>query len=200
MLVAALGTRGALLLLAWLPVPLALWALREASPQRRLRPAWAGVLVLGLAGGSAVAAPPGFYRDLFEKRFGRVLWFSEGVAETVAVCEYKDGSRWIQFSDGRGASGTRSYQGGWLYAHLPLLLHPQPESAAVVCFGTGNTLGAASLHASCDARRHRAVARGRGGGAAASRRPITGSPAAAVRGSSSRMGATTCSRRAAATT
>ncbi len=69
-----------------------------------------------------------------------------GCPRAVAVCEHPDGSRWIQFSDGRGASGTWSFQGGWLYAHLPLLLHPGPRSAAVICFGTGNTLGAASLH------------------------------------------------------
>ncbi|MBD3336176.1 MAG: tetratricopeptide repeat protein [Candidatus Eisenbacteria bacterium] len=28
---------------------------------------------------------------------------------------------------------------------MPLLLHPEPESALVICFGTGNTLGACSL-------------------------------------------------------
>jgi spermidine synthase len=145
-LVALLGTRGALLLLAWLPAPVALWALAEARPPGQVRRAAAGLLLAALAGGSLLAAPPGFYRDLFEKRFGRVVWFSEGISESVAVCEHRDGSRWIQFSDGRGASGTWSYQGGWLYAHLPLLLHPRPESAAVICFGTGNTLGAASLH------------------------------------------------------
>ena len=145
-LVALLGTRGALLLLAWLPAPIALWALREATPSGRARMATAGIFVVALAGGSLAAAPRGFYQDLFEKRFGRVVWFAEGITETVAVCEHKDGSRWIQFSDGRGASGTWSFQGGWLYAHLPLLLHPRPRSAAVVCFGTGNTLGAASLH------------------------------------------------------
>jgi predicted membrane-bound spermidine synthase len=145
-LVALLGTRGALLLLAWLPVPIALWALREAAPSRRACTAMAGTFVAALLGLSLVAAPRGFYRELFEKRFGRVVWFAEGTTETVAVCEHKDGSRWIQFSDGRGASGTWSYQGGWLYAHLPLLLHPRPRSAAVICFGTGNTLGAASLH------------------------------------------------------
>jgi hypothetical protein len=33
-----------------------------------------------------------------------------------------------------------------LYAHLPILLHPHPQSALVICFGTGNTLGAAALH------------------------------------------------------
>ncbi len=145
-LVALLGTRGALLLLAWLPVPIALWALREAIPSGRPRTTLAGIVLAALAGGSLLAAPRGFYEDLFEKRFGRVVWFAEGVSETVAVCEHKDGSRWIQFSDGRGASGTWSFQGGWLYAHLPLLLHPRPRSAAVICFGTGNTLGAASLH------------------------------------------------------
>jgi hypothetical protein len=145
-LVALLGTRGALLLLAWLPVPVALWTLREASEARFVTRLVAGFAVAALAGFSLLAAPPGFYQDLFEKRFGRVLWFAEGVSETVAVCEYRDGSRWIQFSDGRGASGTWSFPGGWLYAHLPLLLHPRPQSAAVLCFGTGNTLGAASLH------------------------------------------------------
>jgi spermidine synthase len=145
-LVALLGTRGALLLLAWLPVPIAAWALVEATPSWRARSSIAGLFLATLAGGSLLAAPRGFYQDLFEKRFGRVVWFAEGVTETVAVCEHKDSSRWIQFSDGRGASGTWSFQGGWLYAHLPLLLHPRPRSAAVICFGTGNTLGAASLH------------------------------------------------------
>ena len=182
-LVALLGTRGALLLLAWLPVPLALWALCEAHPRRRLAPLVAAALVGGLAGASALAAPAGFYRGLFEQRFGRVLWFSEGVSETVAVCEYKDGSRWIQFSDGRGASGTCSYQGGWLYAHLPLLLHPP---AAV---GGGDLL----RHRQ-HARRPRACTPSTGSTASSCRarwwpphrsspRPTTASPRAAARGS-----------------
>jgi spermidine synthase len=144
-LVPLLGTRGALLLLAWLPLPVALWALRASLPAPRAR-VLAAAVVAALGVSSLLAAPRGFYEQLFEKRFGRVVWFSEGMTETVAVCEHRDGSRWIQFSDGRGASGTWSFQGGWLYAHLPLLLHPAPRAAAVVCFGTGNTLGAASLH------------------------------------------------------
>jgi len=151
-LVPLFGTRGALLALAWIPAPIALWALVRADAAKRegasnhTRTVQGAVFVGALAVFSLVAAPSGFYRALFEKRFGSVLWFSEGVSETVAVCEYRDKSRWIQFSDGRGASGTQSFQGGWLYAHLPLLLHPRPKTAAVVCFGTGNTLGAASLH------------------------------------------------------
>lgn len=145
-LVALLGTRGALLFVAWLPLPVALWALGKAAPSRGARAGLAIVLVATMLGGSLAAAPAGFYRSLFAERFGPVVWFSEGISETVAVCDHEDGSRWIQFSDGRGASGTWSHQGGWLIAHLPLLLHPDPASAAVVCFGTGNTLGAASRH------------------------------------------------------
>jgi hypothetical protein len=145
-LVALLGTRGALLFVAWLPVPVALWALWKASASPRIRGVLASTLLVAMAAGSLAAAPAGFYEQLFAERFGPVVWFSEGVSETVAVCDHEDGSRWIQFSDGRGASGTWSHQGGWLIAHVPLLLHPDPDSAAVVCFGTGNTLGAASRH------------------------------------------------------
>ena len=145
-LVALLGTRGALLLLAWLPAADRALGPARGDPVEDGAHGDRGLFVAALAGGSLLAAPRGFYQDLFEKRFGRVVWFAEGVTETVAVCEHKDGSRWIQFSDGRGASGTWSFQGGWLYAHLPLLLHPRPRSAAVICFGTGNTLGAASVH------------------------------------------------------
>jgi hypothetical protein len=82
----------------------------------------------------------------FEEIYPAPEWFSEGASETVAICEHKDRSAWIHYSDGRGASGTTSFQGGWLYAHIPLLLHPAPRSALVICFGTGNTLGAARLH------------------------------------------------------
>ena len=146
-LVALLGTRGALLLLAWLPVPIALWALREALPsQQGARGAAPGSSSRRWPAAACWPLPAASTGTSSRRRFGRVVWFSEGVSETVAVCEHEDGSRWIQFSDGRGASGTWSFQGGWLYAHLPLLLHPRPRSAAVICFGTGNTLGAASLH------------------------------------------------------
>jgi len=145
-LVTVFGTRLALLLLAWLPAPMAVWAMLKGVRGRMGRVVLPGLLALALFVGSLLAAPAGFYRELFERRFGRVVWFSEGVSETVAVCEHPDGSKWVQYSDGRGASGTVSFRGGWLYAHLPLLLHPDPHSALVICFGTGNTLGAASRH------------------------------------------------------
>ena len=126
-LVSVFGTRGALLLLAWLLAPLAAWAVFKAVSGRAGRTAVVGLFLVVLAGGSVLAAPAGFYRGLFEQRFGRVIWFSEGVSETVAVCEHPDGSKWVHFSDGRGNSGDVSFYGGWLYAHLPLLLHRDPH-------------------------------------------------------------------------
>lgn len=145
-LVPLLGTPGSLLLLAILPTILALaaWHLRERRLARTLSRALLAAIVLLPLG--RVVAPFDFYRQMFHDRFGDVVWFHEGVSETIAICERTDGTPWIQYSDGRGASGSVSWKGGWLYAHLPLLLHPDPESCVIICFGTGNTLGAASRH------------------------------------------------------
>ena len=158
-LVALLGTRGALLLLAWLPVPIALWALSGAIPSGKTRTAIAGLFVTALAGGSLLAAPRGFYRDLFEKRFGRVVWFAEGVTETVAVCEHKDASRWIQFSDGRGASGTWSFQGGWLTRTCRCCCTPvpgrRPSSASAPATPSGPRARTPSRHSTGSSSRPR---------------------------------------------
>ncbi|MBD3336175.1 MAG: hypothetical protein GF355_11730 [Candidatus Eisenbacteria bacterium] len=109
-LVSLLGTRGSLLLLAWMPAAPALLAAWQSRSRRRAMSAAAAGGVLMIAAG-LVAAPSGMYRQLFADRFGEVIWFSEGVSETVAICEHDDGSAWIHYSDGRGASGTTSYRG-----------------------------------------------------------------------------------------
>jgi len=145
-LVPLFGTRLALVMLSWLVLPVAVVAVFQSARSLRVRLSVVGSTVISLVIVTLLAAPAGFYRKMFEDRFGRVLWFSEGISETVAICRHEDGSDWIQYSDGRGASGTTSFKGGWLYAHLPLLLHENPQSALVICFGTGNTLGAANLH------------------------------------------------------
>ena len=145
-LIGLLGTRGAIVFLAWLTVPPGLWLLHKGAGAGK--PRWFLIISTSacLLAATMITAPLGFYRQMFERRFGTVLWFSEGAAETVAICRHADNAAWIHYSDGRGASGTTSFRGGWLYAHVPLLLHPDPHSALVICFGTGNTLGAASLH------------------------------------------------------
>ena len=145
-LVTVFGTSRSLLLLAWFPVPLIIFSICKEIAGIKRKIMLLSIFFIVMIVGSIFSAPKDFYREMFEKRFGNVVWFSEGISETVAVCEPTVGIKWINFSDGRGASGSVSYKGGWLYAHVPILLHPNPRSALVICFGTGNTLGAASRH------------------------------------------------------
>lgn len=145
-LVTVFGTGMSLLLLAWFPVPLIIFSIGKDFAGIKRKIILLSIFFIVMIIGSIFSAPRNFYREMFEKRFGNVVWFSEGISETVAVCEPTTGVKWLTFSDGRGASGSVSYKGGWLYAHIPLLLHPNPNSALVICFGTGNTLGAASRH------------------------------------------------------
>jgi spermidine synthase len=145
-IVPLLGTPGSLLVLAVIPTAIALLAWHVFEPKRWISLARVAAAVFVMVLLARVVSPSDFYRQMFDERFGNVIWFHEGVSETIAICERSDGTPWIQYSDGRGASGSVSWKGGWLYAHLPLLLHPDPESCLIICFGTGNTLGAASRH------------------------------------------------------
>jgi len=72
-----------------------------------------------------------------------IIAFDEGPDSTVAVVEEPDGSR-VLLIDGFNASsdGTlgTSYM-KWM-GHLPMILHPHPQRALVICFGTGQTANA----------------------------------------------------------
>jgi spermidine synthase len=71
----------------------------------------------------------------------RILAYAEGPDSTVAVVE-STRDRFLVI-DGFQASG--SYQAGsahymeWM-GRLPMLLHPEPEDALVICLGTGQTV------------------------------------------------------------
>lgn len=62
------------------------------------------------------------------------------------VVEGERGGRAIYFSDGRGTAGTVTNPANRTYGHLPMLLHPNPESVLSICFGVGNTLSAIAQH------------------------------------------------------
>jgi len=66
----------------------------------------------------------------------------EGPDSTVSVIERADGSRDLMI-DGFSASSTGlgTHYMAWM-GRLPMLLHPQPERALVICFGTGQTANA----------------------------------------------------------
>jgi len=69
----------------------------------------------------------------------------EGVQGTLAVLQ-DEHSRWATFNNHYTLGGTASTGDERQQAHLPLLLHPAPRTAAFLGLGTGITAGAALLH------------------------------------------------------
>ena len=68
--------------------------------------------------------------------------FEEGVDATLAVADTEDGQR-LLFIDGFVATGesSSSHYMAWM-GRLPMLVHPAPRRALVICFGTGQTANA----------------------------------------------------------
>ena len=85
-------------------------------------------------------------RDVFRQHYAeylvKILFYKEEVTDNVMVHELQDGSREIFYSDGRGTAGTMTDRHNRTYAHIPMLLHQDPQSVLTICFGVGNTLSA----------------------------------------------------------
>jgi hypothetical protein len=62
------------------------------------------------------------------------------------VTRSADDERWVWFSDQRGSGGTLNLPGHRFWGHLPSLLAARRDSAAVICFGSGITLGSIGTH------------------------------------------------------
>ncbi|MBI5187168.1 MAG: fused MFS/spermidine synthase [Nitrospinae bacterium] len=103
-----------------------------------------------------------FYQGDIPKRISQqkldlgneTLFFQEGATGTVLVSSQENDLTpfrkpikriWI---NGDPIAGTfrEALQLEWLQAHLPLLLHPDPQETVVICFGTGATAGAIAQH------------------------------------------------------
>ncbi len=75
----------------------------------------------------------------------KILDYEEAPDSTVSVVELQTGERFLVI-DGFIAAGQQ-----WTYAYmhwmgrLPMLLHPDPQHALVICFGTGQTANAVRL-------------------------------------------------------
>lgn len=79
----------------------------------------------------------------------RLLDYKEGDFTTLSVVEdVKSGARTLYVNGFSTATVSESI-GGSAYMQamgfVPMMLHPDPKRALVVCFGTGNTLGTVSL-------------------------------------------------------
>lgn len=127
---------------AWvaaLALAAAAWTILE--PRRRIAPlvSVAVALVVAWVFGAGV----GELRVQTNRRIEHsVLATREGPDATVSVIEHPDRSRYLVI-DGFYATGTGfgAHYMPWM-GHLPMLMHPQPDRALVICFGTGQTANA----------------------------------------------------------
>lgn len=74
----------------------------------------------------------------------KVIEAQEGPDAAVSAVEINPGKLRLLFVDGFVAAHTNSasvHYMPWM-GHLPMLLHPRPEKALVICFGTGQTSNA----------------------------------------------------------
>jgi spermidine synthase len=115
-----------------------------AAPRRRgVALAGASALLVALA---FQLVPSRLFEGKFIERFGKVVYYREEVTDTVMVTEDEGGGRVIRYGDGRGTAGTITYMEDRMYAHIPMLLHPDPRSVLQIGYGVGNTLSAVAQH------------------------------------------------------
>ena len=120
---------------------------------------WAVALVVGglIMWGSFTAFTPGMSgQRLGENNLARVeinttseklklLDYKEGDFSTLSVVEDRQSGARTLYVDGFSTATVSSSVGGSAYMQamgfVPMILHPDPKRALVMCFGTGNTLG-----------------------------------------------------------
>ena len=77
---------------------------------------------------------------------GKTLSYQEGVMASVAVLADPNDQRTLRVDNRFQMGGTAAADAEYRQAHLPLLLHPNPQRALFLGVGTGISLGAASLY------------------------------------------------------
>ncbi len=142
-LIPALGLKGGLMLLAgmqvvagWAPV---LWSRRGRS--HRMASAALAASGLGLLFAlvsRALAGPSPFDRTPSD----RMIAHREDATASVSIVVSPSGGRSLLIDGFEAASADDRSGYMAMMGHLPVLLHPNPERALVVCFGTGTTAGA----------------------------------------------------------
>jgi spermidine synthase len=140
----ALGVRGAFVALIYANVALGALLVLASAPAAR---ATGGLVVaLGICVATSSLIPPRAFEEVFLRRFGQVLFYREEVTDTVMVTEDPEGGRMIRYADGRGTAGTVTVVEDRMYAHIPLLLHPEPRRVLQIAFGVGNSLASVASH------------------------------------------------------
>ena len=154
----SLGTQQSLLLIATLNLLMGLYLFRSGNyltkiSRKTITAILAGVVLLVNMGLPSGLLDQFFMRDSTGKKDVRkLLFFEEGLTDTVAAFEDNygildpDAKRLITNGVSMSAVNFIASRYMKLLAHLPIMLVENPEKVLVVCFGTGQTTGAATLH------------------------------------------------------
>ncbi len=140
-----IGMQGALLVLACAAILAAAVAVPPGRWWILIPGGVAAALFSGLPDGRILAASFPAGRLAAEG----VLAVSEGAEQTIVVTGAPEGPARL-WTSGHPMSSTTPHAQRYMrfMAHLPLLLHPDPRRALVICYGVGNTTHAVSLHPS----------------------------------------------------
>ena len=122
------------------------------SERRHLR-AWQPALVAALFAGACMFTPSGFDRSYFRPgslpATSAIRAVKSNGAHTTFVAETSRDGQSSRLYFGRlsmSSTNAKSQTYMRLMAHFPLLAHPQPEKALLICFGVGNTASAIAAH------------------------------------------------------
>lgn len=134
---------------AWLAgALLVVTALLLLPAQRRVALVSLGLLAMSIAVGfSSGVGSTRVQGGLTEEKTGAVLASRDGPASTISVVEYTTGMRalvidgFVATAQSVGELANPEHYMKWM-GHLPMLAHPDPQQALVICFGTGQTADA----------------------------------------------------------
>ncbi len=156
LLIPLMGIRFGIVTVSWMAIIAGVYLqLKSTDGKERSRAVFAVVCLLVVTIGVIVAGDPAYALSAQKLETGsRVTYYREGPSATVLTASQdsdlsayrKPVSRiWINGDPIAGAF-REALQLERLQAHIPLLMHPAPKKALVICFGTGSTAGAAAAH------------------------------------------------------
>jgi spermidine synthase len=120
---------------------LAWWSVPSSSGRR-----WGLVVILTFILMASLVSNPSAFPVQHLSTGERLLYLNEGEDAVVSVVEDGNGARWLKSNNTYRLGATVELRGEKRLGHLPLLLHPNPKSAAFIGIGTGISMSAALDH------------------------------------------------------
>jgi spermidine synthase len=106
-------------------------------PSRQLKHWLPAAIPFGLA--VVLLVNPASFKFVSLMPGSRVVKHIEGVMAAVSVIENRRGDRYLKVNNKFLMGGTSTSFSDWRQGHIPLLLHPQPQTALFLGLGTGAT-------------------------------------------------------------